>query len=216
MNKRAIRQSKGFTLIELTVVVFLLTMITMIGIPSFRGLYVRSEMQGVTSEFVNTMRYAQQRAILERVPVQLVIDVEERAFWVPVRETIERRHYRSRSHRMQSARRTQRSSRAQQVRYEKAIPSRLPEGFIFEFVYKVNENNEVFRGEAEITFNPDGSADPVYITILRLAETEARERRLFIKTTAATGMIRSRDGVTQQEGSEFFRGDVFDMTDRIF
>ena len=53
---------------------------------------------------------------------------------------------------------------------------------------------------------PICSAEPVYITILRLANEEEEERRFFIKTSPTTGMIKTYEGRTQQEGSDFYRG----------
>ena len=90
--------SKGFTLIELTLAVMLLALLTAFSIPSFQSLYRRSEMQKIASEFNNVLRYAQQRAVMERIPVRVVIDVRENTYWVPVEEKPGRRHYRSRSH----------------------------------------------------------------------------------------------------------------------
>lgn len=201
------RAEKGFTLIELVLVLLLMAAITAIGVPSFRSLYVTSEMQRVSSEFLNTLRYAQQRAILERTPVQVIIDVENSTFWVPVEEEPDRRHYRSRSRRQRSSRRYE-SNRARNVRFERAQQSRLPEDFIFEFVYNVQEDEEYFRDEAPVAFMPDGSAVPMFITILRLADDPEDERRLFIKTEPATGRILMHEGRTEEEGALFYEGEL--------
>ncbi|MBZ0258709.1 hypothetical protein K8I31_21770, partial [bacterium] len=76
-----------------------------------------------------------------------------------------------------------------------------------EFVYKVSEDDEIRRGEGEIYFYPDGSADASYITLLRLGKDRDDEQRVFIKLDYATGAVKTRMGFTEQEGSDFYRGD---------
>lgn len=196
----------GFTLIELVVAISLVLLITAVGAPSFRQLYERSELQRASGEFTNTLRYAQQRAVLERTPIRVVIDVDANAFWVPVEQQEERRHYSSKSRRSNSRRSSSRSGR-DRVREEKAIESKLPEGFIFEFVYKVADDDEVRRGEGEIYFYPDGSADASYVTLLRLASRRDEEQRVFIKLDPVTGAIKTHSGYTEQDGSEFYEGE---------
>lgn len=199
------RSSRAFTLVELILVLLILAAITAVGVPGFRGLFIKSEMQRVSNEFVNTMRYAQQRAILERSPVRVVIDMRQNAFWVPIEEEEERRNYRSSSQR----RRTQsrfRSERSRRVRETKELRAPLPEGYVFEFVYSVLKDEEYYNEEATVAFMPDGSAEAMFITILRLAEEREKERRLFIMTDPATGRILFHEGRTEQEGALFYEG----------
>ncbi|MDP8242877.1 MAG: prepilin-type N-terminal cleavage/methylation domain-containing protein [Candidatus Hinthialibacter antarcticus] len=197
----------GFTLIELVVAISLVLLITAVGAPSFRQLYERSELQRASGEFTNTLRYAQQRAVLERTPIRVVLDVDENKFWVPVEQQEERRHYRSKSRRNNSRRRSSTRSSRDRVREEKATEAKLPEGFIFEFVYKVSEDDEVKRGEGEIYFYPDGSADASYVTLLRLGNHREDEQRVFIKLDPVTGAIRTHSGYTEQDGSAFYQGE---------
>jgi hypothetical protein len=199
--------TSAFTLIELTLSVLLIAILTAVGIPSFRSLLYRSELQKATVEFTNALRYAQQRAIMQRIPVRVVLDVKENRFWVPIEEEAEARHYSSRSHRSTQRRRSERANR--RIQEEKVVQGHLPKGFIFEFVYKVAEDDEIKRGEGEFFFYPDGSADAAYFTLLRLARYEEDERRVFIKISPATGMIRSMEGYTNDDGSDFYRG-VYD------
>ncbi len=198
------RKNSGFTLIELALVVLLLSIITALGVPNFRSLYKKSELQKVAADLSGTLRYAQQRAVMNRVPIRVVIDVDDEKFYVPVEKQEERRHYRSRSYRRRNSRADARNTR--RVREIQEIHSRLPDGFIFEFVYKVASDDEVRRGEGEIYFYPDGSADASYITVLRLANSRSEESRLFIKISPATGAIQSMEGTTQEQGSDFYRG----------
>lgn len=200
-------RKSGFTLIELTVTMLLLAILTAVGIPSFRALYEYSEMQRVASDFAGALRYAQQRSILERVPIRVEIDVDDNRYWVPVEEKKVRRHYVTRrKHRSSSDRRSSRRSRNDRVREVKEITGALPKGFIFEFVYKVAEDKEIRRREGDIYFYPDGSADETFVTILWLAKEREDEKRLFMKISPATGFISSMEGNTEREGSDFYRG----------
>ncbi len=196
----------GFTLIELSLVVLLLALITVIGLPSFTQIYERSEMRQAASDFIGAIRYAQQRAVMERIPIRLYVDVEEQTYWVPVEEPKERRHYRSRRRHPRRHPRASSSNRRRRVNEVKEIHSSLPKGYIFEFVYKVAEDNEIRRGEGEFTFYPEGSADAAYFTILRLAKKEEDERRIFIKIVPTTGRVENMTGQTEEEGSDFYRG----------
>ncbi|MBD3265357.1 prepilin-type N-terminal cleavage/methylation domain-containing protein [bacterium] len=207
MNEMHRKTTRAFTLIELALAVTLIAILTMAGIPSFRALYERTELQGQADTLASTMRYAQERAIIERIPTRMVIDVENNAFHILVPKEEERRHYQSRSR--GRSRRSRASGYRRRGREEEFVikaPHKLPNNFLFEFVYKVAADREVRRGEGEIFFYPDGSTEAVFITILRLAHKEEDERRMFIKTSAATGQIKTMEGRTQQHGSNFFEG----------
>lgn len=205
----ASRIQSGFTLIELVVSMLILAILTAVGVPSLRIFYEYSEMQRVTADFAGTLRYAQQRAIQERVSTRVVIDVDKNTFWVPVEEKEKRRHYVTRrKHRSASSRRSS-NRRIKKVNEVNEIFSSLPKGFTFEFVYKVAQDKEIKRNEAEINFYPDGSADQTFVTILWLANKKEEEKRLFLKISPATGFISSMEGRTERDGSDFYKG-VYD------
>jgi prepilin-type N-terminal cleavage/methylation domain-containing protein len=200
------RTQNGFTLIELTLALLLLAIITAFSLPSMRQLYEYSEMQRVTSGLANALRYAQQRAIQERVPVRVELDVDKNSYWVPVEEKKERRHYTSRRrHRSSSSKRSSRRNN-KRIKEVNEIVGSLPKGFVFEFFYKVAQNEEIRRREGSINFYPDGSADETFITILWLSSKRADEKRLFIKISPATGLVTSMEGTTEQQGSDFYEG----------
>jgi len=204
LKSRTRKQISGFTLIEMTLAVLILTIITAVGIPSFRSLWVKSEMQQAAVHFVSSLRYAQQRAVMERYPISFFVDVDDNTFWVPVEQMEEKRVYKTRRGKRSKSRR--RSSRHKRVRFTKEVQGKLPAGFIFEFVYKISTDNEVKRGDEPFTFYPDGSADAAYFTILRLADSKEKERRIFVKINPATGNIKMMEGNTEAEGSDFYRG----------
>lgn len=200
-------KKKAFTLIEMTLAVLILAVITAVGIPSFKSLWAKSEMQQASAHFVGALRYAQQRAVMERYPISIFINVTENTFYVPVEQADEKRIYSTRRGRRSgtSSRRSS-SSRRDRTEYVKEIQGKMPKGFIFEFVYNVSKDDEVKRGEESFTFYPDGSADAAFFTLLRLADSKEKERRIFVKTNPATGNVQMMEGKTEREGSEFYKG----------
>ncbi len=205
MRRMAMYAKSGFTLIELMLVVALISIITIVGIPNLTELFRKTELQRATSDFAGALRYAQQRAVMSRVPVRIVINIDEQRYYVPVEKEEERRRYRSRSYRRRNTRSSS-SNRNRRVEYVNEINEKLPEGFIFEFVYHVANDDEIKRGEGEFYFYPDGSADAAYFTLLRLADNKKDERRVFIKVSPATGLISNMEGHTNQDGEDFYRG----------
>jgi len=197
--------NSGFTLIEITLVVLIMAIMTAVGLPNFRDLYERSDIKRAAADFMSAMRYAQQRSVMERIPIRIVIDKDKQTYWVPVEEEKERRHYKTRRTQRRTNPRVE-NSRRRKPKEMKEVHGILPKGYIFEFVYKVATEREIRRGEGEFAFYPDGSADAAYITILRLAKKRDDERRVFIKTSPASGLIKSLEGASQDEGSDFYRG----------
>lgn len=196
----------AFTLVELTLAVLILGIITAVGIPSFKSLWAKSEMQQASAHFAGALRYAQQRAVMERYPISIFVDVSDNTFWVPVEQAEEKRIYSTRRGKRSNSSSRRNLSRRNRTEYVKEIEGKLPEGFIFEFVYKVSTDDEVKRGEESFTFYPDGSADAAFFTLLRLADSREKERRIFVKTNPATGNVQIMEGKTEKEGSEFYKG----------
>lgn len=196
---------RAFTLVEMLLVLTLMALVTVVGLPNFRQLFERSEMQQVSSTLTATMRYAQERAVIERVPRRIVINVEKNSYYFPVEKEEERRHYDSRSRR-RSTRRQESTRSRKRIREQKEIVHYLPRNYSFEFLRKLSDRHEIRRGEGEINFYPDGSVDGVYMTILRLGKSKNDESRIFFKSSPATGVIKTMEGRTQKDGSKFFEG----------
>lgn len=64
-------QAKGFTLIEVLVVVAIVGILLAVGVPSFRESIERNAVSGHTSTFMNSIRYARSEAIRSGLPVAM-------------------------------------------------------------------------------------------------------------------------------------------------
>ena len=193
----------GFTLIELSMVVVILAIIIAAGLPTFSRFQKKTALSAEGAKIVQTLRYAQQRAILERETMQVVFDLDEKTFWVPSeQERIRRQPGRGR------VRQTRRPKEIKQF-YQK-----IPDDFVIDLFYYVWVDRDVRKGENVIQFRPDGTADEVYITLLRLAEEPEDEFRIFIKVSGTTGLVKAYEGRYEHEGWDFFEG-RFDDADEL-
>jgi len=71
---------RGFTLIELTFVVLLLTILAVLILPSFSGLYERARIDSTAQHFTALINYARHQAVLHRKTSMLNIDLDRRQF----------------------------------------------------------------------------------------------------------------------------------------
>lgn len=75
MNKK-----KGFTLIELIVVMVVLSIVMALSLPNFRGMTQKSELKTASREIVSTVRLARSLAVFTGKLVVLKIDVDGRKY----------------------------------------------------------------------------------------------------------------------------------------
>jgi len=64
---------RGFTLIELMVVVVLVSVILALAIPSFKNTLARKRMEGVASELATDIQYARSEAAQRNAPVRIIV-----------------------------------------------------------------------------------------------------------------------------------------------
>jgi prepilin-type N-terminal cleavage/methylation domain-containing protein len=71
---------RGFTLIELIIVMTLLLIVVGVGFPSLRNFFKGRTLDSEARRFLTLTRYAQSRAVSEGVPMVLWVDVRERTY----------------------------------------------------------------------------------------------------------------------------------------
>lgn len=74
--------SRGFTLIELMVVLVLISIVLAVVIPRFDGGPLQDPTKKLSRWMVNTIRYLRSTAIQKQTPHALVIDLNEQRMWI--------------------------------------------------------------------------------------------------------------------------------------
>ena len=73
---------KGFTLVEILLVIVVLLMVTAMAIPSFTQSFAQLQLRDTTNDLAYLMRYAQSRAIYTRRPLKLMFDEPATRYWL--------------------------------------------------------------------------------------------------------------------------------------
>ena len=73
---------KGYTFIELTVVIFLVGLTLVLTVPRFRYAMLTDELKGTVRRLVGTVRSLRNEAIREQTNYELHFDLESHRFWV--------------------------------------------------------------------------------------------------------------------------------------
>ena len=196
-QREARPQAAGFTLIEMVMVILLLGLMTAFAAPQLRGFYEQSEMARISTGLLELLNYAHQRAVLEQQQQTVIIDVRENTYWM---EMVDEERIKKRS------RRGSYRSRRRQKMLEK-LNGGLPRPYEFDHCYLPVQDDRVRRGEARLTFYPDGSCDGLHVTIARLdKDRPEKDRYLFIRLNSNTGKARVRESVDRRDGDRFFEG----------
>ena len=153
INQR--NQLRGFTIVELMLVLLLLGFMLLLSFPNFRELVSPGDVKGAILGFVGTLRYAQSQAATTKHNYRLTMDVKENAFWI--------------------------SLEAEKGKFSRDPSSygqltHLPAGVIFLDVDHP-ERGKVRDGEAYVEFFPTGWAEEC---IIHLKRSEQEVFTLFV------------------------------------
>ncbi|MGQ9695499.1 MAG: hypothetical protein ACUVWV_12245 [Thermodesulfobacteriota bacterium] len=143
-----LREGVGFTLWELTIVLFLLGFILLLTFPNFRDLLFFPDIKRGVLSLVGAIKYAQSQAATTKQIHRLMIDVRDNTFWL-LREEEKGKFMRDPSLYGQ--------------------PRSLPGGIIFWDVIHP-EQGQVTKGEAHIDFYPTGWAEEGTVHLKRKEE----------------------------------------------
>ena len=76
------RQRRGFTLIELSIAVFIIAMVMAVALPSFVRSYNGAVLNETVRTFATTCQLARIQAVIQQRPAILHIDLNRQIFWV--------------------------------------------------------------------------------------------------------------------------------------
>ncbi len=145
---RFFQKRDGFTLFELTVVLFLLGFILLLTFPNFRDLLFSPNIKRGVLGLIGTIKYAQSQAATTKQFHRLLIDVKDNIFWV-MREEEKGKFIRDPSPYGQ--------------------PRSLPAGIIFLDIIHP-ERGRITEGQAHIDFSPTGWVDDGTVHLKRKEE----------------------------------------------
>ncbi len=71
---------RGFTLIELILVMALITIVVSVSLPSLKGFFKGRDLDSEARRFFSLTRYASSRAVAEGVPMELYVDLQQKLY----------------------------------------------------------------------------------------------------------------------------------------
>jgi len=156
---------KGFTLIEIILVVLLLSVVVGLTIPNFSQTFTKTQLQKCAQDLVYTMRYAQSRATTKNRRVQLVFNTDFSQYWL--------------SDFLEDSRGS--SDPSQKISGKMGRIFKIPSQIIIEL------------GQNTITFYPDGSIEKERVYVCLSPSDKKEDLCLTISTKEQRGFVRIYD-----------------------
>lgn len=82
MNNRPVRGASGFTLLELTVVLFILTLATVLVAPAFSRSFGQVQIKASARDIAALCRFARTQAITNQDVLEVVLDRQTNRYWL--------------------------------------------------------------------------------------------------------------------------------------
>jgi type II secretion system protein H len=157
------RWRAGFTLIELSIVVFIMAMILAICIPSFVRSYNSAILRETAQTFATTCQYARIQAVTQQKKAVLHVDLDRQMFWVT-----------------QPGRSADSDATEEQTLKTHELSKRV-------WLYSAERLDDTEGGqrEVQITFYPNGTCDPVSIVLRGVEKGDAIQVTIDPVTTRA-------------------------------
>jgi type II secretion system protein H len=157
------RQRAGFTLIELSIVVFIMAVVMAICIPSFVRSYNSAILRETAQTFATTCQYARIQAVTAQKKAQVHIDLDRQMFWVT-----------------QPGRSAESDTTEEQTLKTHELSKRV-------WLFSAERLDDVEGGQREVlvTFYPNGTCDPVSIILRGVEKGDAVQVTIDPVTTRA-------------------------------
>ncbi|MEW6536155.1 MAG: prepilin-type N-terminal cleavage/methylation domain-containing protein [Candidatus Auribacterota bacterium] len=174
--KKTNRSTAGFTLIELSVVVLILSIIVVAAVPRFRSTYETIKFRNTVYNIVKLMYYARDRAIIERKPYRVRFFKDD-----PAAYCLETLKEPEKEEENKSSRRSSRN-RDKEPEFEELQGSIGRKMF---FPQDIELDIDEPDKEDYVTFYPDGQSDECVIYI-----TGANDETYTITTKQSVGLVK--------------------------
>jgi prepilin-type N-terminal cleavage/methylation domain-containing protein len=148
-----INTAKGYTLIELTVVVFLIGVMLAVSIPRFRYSLITDNLKSTTRKIVGLVKNLRNEAIREQKIYFLHVDIEANKLWIEFDAITEEER-----------------EMAQEKAFHLPVDVRIVD-------FWTKSNGKTTEGEVAIKFNKKGYVDQ---TIIHLGAEDGREFSLVL------------------------------------
>ena len=86
-----IHSRKGFTLLELVIVVVIIGIVVAIGLPSFNKAFLRTELNAAIRELTQTLVYAHQCAVSEGISYKVNFSLKNQSYWLSSEDKSQKR-----------------------------------------------------------------------------------------------------------------------------
>lgn len=157
------RTNRGFTLVEIMIVVIIVAVMFAVALPSLRGVNDNNRLRASVRELTNLMKYARTEAVFSGRTTEVFLDTEHHEFWLDLRRPVERGSEKKKG------------SMERRRGLEKKVA--------FDAINAV-EQNILKKGIIAVDFYPDGTASPTLISL-----KNDRETRYTVEVIRSTGQI---------------------------
>lgn len=159
--------NRGFTLLELIVVLAILTVTAAICLPQFYSMFSRTQDSTLTGRFANTFQKAHHRAIFQRQTVEVVLDLTEQEFYIR-KVKPERYVYRF---------------------DEREDLFKMPQGYTIEEIEFIQSAKRHTRSEVVLPFHADGTTLEANLRVKRQQDRDERPAYIHFRLRPATSQL---------------------------
>lgn len=148
-----LRDTKGYTLIELTVVVVLIGLMLTLTIPRFQSAILTDDLKSMTRKMIGMMKGLRDEAVREHKDYLLHLDLESNRFWIDTTDMTE-------------------EERARAAKLATPFPERVR---VLDVWFR--GKGKTMSGQTTIRFNKKGYAQP---SVIHLGSEDGREFTLVL------------------------------------
>lgn len=175
---------RGFSLIEITLVVIIFALLAAIGLPRFKGTFAQARLKSSARALVGSLRYARNAAVLRGLPTEVRFHLAHGGYELTLLD-----EYELPVAEREPGRRWRDEDGPRVLTDDVRGVRRLPETVEFAFV-QTSAAPSTEHDDPRVVYYPDGSATPAVIGLI-----DPRERGYSIQVFRTTGMARIGPGI---------------------